>query len=120
MSAEPKLVQRGEGCAVDCYQQKYQKRTVEKMDLAKFDITYPGQLTLGQQKAVFDAFEKAYPNEVCKWKEAELSGSNDSDIQFREISRLFRSFIFDNTNCNSQMATSSLFMDMRKIIHGKV
>lgn len=87
------------------------------MKLSDLNITYPSSLTDTERKYVFECFKNDYPDEVEEWIGIERGKIDKGQDALDNISNLFRKYIFEKTNCTSTMATSSLFMDMRSIIH---
>jgi len=90
------------------------------MNLADIEIAYPTELSDEQKRFVFDAFRSAFPNEVSEWIEIEKGRLDRGEDGLKPISRLFRKYIMENTSCSSNMASASLFMNMRGIIHNEL
>lgn len=87
------------------------------MDISKIKVTYPLMLSDVEKRAVFDAFRATYPREVREWIAIEKIHFGEEENPLRPIQNLFREFLFSKTQCDSTMASASVFMEMRKIIH---
>ena len=87
------------------------------MDISKIELTYPLKLTDAEKNAVFNAFMVVYPEETRAWIEIERVPDGKDDNALREVSNLFRQFVLSNMKCDSNIASASLFMEIRGIIH---
>ena len=86
------------------------------MDISKLEVTYPLKLTNTEKISVLSAFRLAHPNEVRAWTVTENEFLNSGDDPLFDISNLFRQFVVQNTKCESNMASYSLFGDLRLLV----
>jgi hypothetical protein len=87
------------------------------MNWENLEISYPSVLTQEERKFIFDSFRAEFPDEVKKWIDIEKGKTTGDEDPLRRISTLFRKYVLEKASSSSQMAISSLFFDMRTIIH---